>query len=146
MRLILVRTAYISVVTALLAIFAAAASAQPSPSPVIHHDLAVTIDPATHRLKVRDRVRIPGALVTTPFTISLNADLNVQAVSGGLKLLPIGPRARDSRSGAPVNLYRVEGAMPGQDLTGELNYEGVIDYTVRQSGAEYARAFSESPG
>ena len=36
--------------------------------------------------------------------------------------------------------------MPGQELTGELNYEGVINYTVLQPGGEYARAFSESPG
>src|SRR6266852_5051748 len=134
-----------------------AASAEPSQSPVVHHDLAVTLDPANHRLKVRDRVRIPGALVTAPFTISLNADLNVQAVSGGLKLLPIRSRVQGSQSGidrddhdpasrVPVNVYRVEGAIPGQELTGELNYEGVINYTVRQSGGEYARAFSESPG
>ena len=67
----------------LLAVYCAAvgpgASAQPSQSPVIHHDLVVTLDPANHRLKVRDRIRIPGAFVTAPFTISLNADLNVQA-------------------------------------------------------------------
>src|SRR6266852_9170414 len=116
-----------------------AASAEPSQSPVVHHDLAVTLDPANHRLKVRDRVRIPGALVTAPFTISLNADLNVQAVSGGLKLFPIGPRVQGSQSGVPVNVYGVEGAMPGQELTGELNYEGVINHAVQQSGGEYAR-------
>ena len=61
---------------------------EPSQSPVIHHDLVVALDPANHRLKVRDRIRIPGAFVTAPFTVSLNADLNVQAASGGLKLRP----------------------------------------------------------
>lgn len=146
-------------VACLLAAFCAAggaaASAEPSQSPVIHHDLVVTLDPANHRLKVRDRIRIPGALVTAPFTISLNADLNVQAGSGGLKLLPIRSRVQgsdsgmdrdDHASGVSVNVYRVEGARPGQELTGELDYEGVINYAVRQSGGEYARAFSQSPG
>src|SRR6266568_8685613 len=36
--------------------------------------------------------------------------------------------------------------MPGQELTRELDYEGVINYTVQQSGGEYARAFAQSPG
>jgi hypothetical protein len=135
----------------------AVASAAPSPGPVVHHDLIVTLDPANHRLKVRDRIRIPGALVTVPFTISLNADLNVLADFGGLKLIP--PRSRqqgsvagvdrgdhDRASRVPVAVYRVEGAMPGRELTGEIDYEGVLNYPVQDSGGEYARAFSESPG
>jgi hypothetical protein len=133
------------------------ASAEPAQSPVIHHDLVVTLDPANHRIKVRDRIRIPGALVSAPLTVSLNAELNVQAVSGGLRLLPMRSRVpgpdsgmdrddHDPASRVAVNLYRVEGAMPGQELTAELDYEGVINFAVRQSGGEYARAFSQSPG
>ena len=76
----------VSLFAAFCAVAGPAASAEQSP--VVHHDLAVTLDPGTHRLKVRDHIRIPGALVTAPFTISLNADLNVQAASGGLKLVP----------------------------------------------------------
>src|SRR6267378_3030514 len=94
------RLMLVSFVAATGAFFGPAASAQPSQSPVIHHDLAVTLDPANHRLKVRDRIRVPGALVTASFTISLNADLNVQAVPGGLKLVPIRPPAQASDSGA----------------------------------------------
>jgi len=122
-------------------------------STVVHHDLVVTLDPANHRLKVRNRIRIPGALVTEPLTISLNADLNVQAAPDALKLVPVRSRTQGSDPGmdreasrVPVNVYRVEGAIPGQDLTGELSYEGVINHAVQQSGGEYARAFSQSPG
>src|SRR5712691_5220717 len=151
------RMMLVALLALLCAIVGPAASAEPSQSPVIHHDLVVTVDPANHRLKVRDRIRIPSALVTAPFTMSLNADLNVQAVSGGLKLIPIRSRVpgsdsgmdRDDHDGAsrvPVNVYRVEGAMPGQELTGELNYEGVINYVVKDLGGEYARAFAQSPG
>src|SRR5262249_50307146 len=131
----------------------ATAAAGPLQSPVVHHDLVVTLEPADHRLKVRDRIRIPGELVTAPLAISLNADLNLRPLSGGLKLLPIRSRARgsngddhDRASRVPTAVYRVEGAMPGQELTGELDYEGVLNYPVQDSGGEYARAFSESPG
>ena len=67
---------------AVCAVVGPAASVELPQSPVIHHDLQVTLDPASHRLKVRDRIHVPGALVTAPFTISLNADLAVQAVPG----------------------------------------------------------------
>jgi hypothetical protein len=144
-------------VAAFCAIVGPAAAAEPSQGPVIHHNLVVTLDPPNHRLKVRDLIRIPGALVTAPFTISLNADLDVQAVSGGLKLIPMTSRVqssdsradhnnRDPASRVPVNVYRVEGAVSGQELSGELTYEGVINYVIAPSGGEYARAFSESPG
>jgi aminopeptidase N len=147
----------VSVLAAFCATVGYPASGQRSQSSVIHHDLAVTLDPANHRLKVRDRIRVPGGLVTAPFTISLNADLDVKAVPGGLKLVPnrLGSQASDSgtnrddhdpASRVPLKVYAVEGATPGQELTGELDYEGVIDYSVQQSGGEYARSFSQSPG
>ena len=55
------------------------------PAPVVHHDLVVTLDPPNHRLKVRDRIRVPATLAAA--TISLNADLNVQAAPGGPRLI-----------------------------------------------------------
>jgi aminopeptidase N len=151
------RVLRVSALVAICAIVGQAASAQPSQNPAVHHDLLVTLDPANHSIRVRDRIHVPGALVTAPFTVSLNGDLKVQAVPGGLKVLPISPRVqgsdsglnRDDRDGAsriPVAVYGVEGATPGQELTGELNYEGAINYTVQQPGSEYARSFSESPG
>src|SRR5262247_671784 len=51
-----------------------------------------------------------------------------------------------SAAGVLVNVYRVEGAIPGQELIGELHYEGVVNYAIRRSGGEYARAFSQSSG
>src|ERR1700722_17057084 len=108
-----------------------ARAAQTPKSSAVHHCLAITLCPACKPLKVRDRIRVPGALVTAPFTISLNADLAVQAVPGGLKLAAINSRVRGASSGidrddhdpafrVPVTVYRVDGATPGQELTGEL--------------------------
>ncbi len=117
-----------------------AAYAQTAPSTVVHHDLAVTLDPANHRLKVRDRIRIPAAVAAA--TISLNADLSVQAAPGGQRLVTTRPRVQGAdtgmdrdASGVPVNVYRVEGANPGQDQILDLQYEGAINFSVRQSGA-----------
>src|SRR5262245_48517868 len=93
------RMVIVCLLAACCAVVGSGASAQPSQSPVVHHDLVVTLDPANHRLKVRDRIRIPGALVTTPFTISLNANLGVQVVSSGLTLLPTSLRVQGSDSG-----------------------------------------------
>src|SRR5262245_17595971 len=157
MRSTLPRLMLVSLLAADCAAVAPTAFAQQSQSPVIHHDLVVTLDPANHRLKVSDRIHIPSAFFTAPFTISLNADLNVQAVSDGLRLVPVRSRVQgpdsgmyrddhDAAAGVLVNVYRVEGATPGQELIAELNYEGVVNYAVRQSDGEYARAFSQSPG
>jgi aminopeptidase N len=128
-----------------------AVHAQTPQSTVVHHDLVVTLDPPNHRLKVRDRIRIPAAVAAA--TISLNADLSIHAVPGGPRLVTTRSRIpgadtgmdRDA-PGVPVNVYRVEGANSGQELILDLEYEGAINFSVRQSGGEYARSFSQSPG
>src|SRR5580704_2968311 len=113
MRLPLPRMKLAAVLAALCAVAGPTAAAERPP--VVHHDLAVTLDPANHRLKVHDRIRIPGALVTAPFTIALNADLEVRAASGGLSLAPTSSRVQGSDSGLDrgdstprvrVNVYR----------------------------------------
>jgi hypothetical protein len=87
-------------------------------------------------------------LVTARLTISLNAGLAVQTVSGGLKLVPAATPACSGTDGdaSRVTVYDIDGATPGQDVTGDIDYEGVINYPIQESGGEYARAFAESPG
>jgi aminopeptidase N len=150
MRSVFARLALLCFV-ALCASRGPAAYAQAPQSSVVHHDLVVTLDPPNHRLKVRDRIRIPAAV--TAATISLNADLSIQAVPGGQRLVTTRSRVpgadtgmdRDA-PGVPVNVYRVEGANSGRELILDLEYEGAINFSVRQSGGEYARSFSQSPG
>src|SRR5215468_4030956 len=148
------RQALAKAVLVLLLVVAAAATSPAvlaQPAPVVHHDIVVTLDPPNHRLKVRDRIRIPAAVAAAD--ISLNADLSVQAAPGGPRLIPTRSRVpgadtgmdRDT-PGVPVNVYRVEGANPDQELMLDLQYEGAINFSVRQSGGEYARSFSQSPG
>ena len=91
------------------------AIAQPAQSPVIHHDLVVTLDPANHRLKVRDRIRIPGAFITAPFTISLNADSTCKRYPM-VEAVPVRSRVQGPDSG----MYRDDhdsAAVPASSLT-----------------------------
>jgi hypothetical protein len=113
----------------------------------VHHDLTVSLDPAGHRLKVHDRISIPGVFTRRP-TIVLNSDLTVQTVAGGLKLIPLAlpPYLDLATASLPVREYAIDGVTPGQDVTGDIEYEGVINYPVRESGGDYARSFAESPG
>ena len=132
--------------------------AQPArPGAVVHHDLTVTVDPATHHVRVRDRVKIPAALVSDPLTLSLNSDLKLIELPGGLALTRIKSHVAAADVGmdredenpamrVPVDLYRVAGAVAGREFSGELAYEGVINHPVQQQGDEYARGFSQSPG
>src|SRR5881397_995437 len=134
MRSTFVRLTLLCFVVAWCAPAGPAAYAQTPQSPVVHHELTVTLDPPNHRLKVRDRIRIPAAVATA--TISLNADLSVQAPPDGPRLVPTRSRVQGAdsgmdrdASGVPVNVYRVEGATPGQELTLELQYEGAINFS-----------------
>src|SRR2546430_16428018 len=110
MRSIFARLALLCFV-ALCASLGPAAYAQAPQSTVVHHDLVVTLDPANHRLKVRDRIRIPAAAAVA--TISLNADLSVQAAPGGPRLVTRRSRVPGADTGmdpgtprVPVNVYR----------------------------------------
>ena len=85
----------------------------------------VTLDPPNHRLKVRDRIRIPGAAVTAPSPFRSTPTSTCKA-TWRAKSLPTRSRVQgtdtgmdrdDNASRVPVNVYRVEGASPGQDLT-----------------------------
>ncbi|WP_088286372.1 M1 family metallopeptidase [Ideonella sp. A 288] len=124
---------------------------------MVHHDLRVVIDPANHRLRVRDRVRIPASLVDEHLTLTLHAGLALQPVAGGLVLVRMGASTEGAgvgldredharRGGVPVAMYRVQGAVPGRELVGEIAYEGVVHHPVAQQGAAYSRGSAQSPG
>jgi hypothetical protein len=139
-----------------LPLLGAAPRAAPTSAPV-EHALQVRLEPSTHRLVVRDRLRIPAALVTADFGFSLNADLRVTTTTPGLRLtiaersvatdgVGMAPDDHDSDGAVRVNRYHVDGARPGHELTLDLAYEGEIDYPIRAQGQAYARGFSETPG
>ena len=142
---------------AILALEASPALAQRA-QPVVHHVLSASLDPATHRIVVRDELRIPAALVSPALSLSLNSALKLKTAAGsGLTLTQIKTRVNGPDVGidredhnpearVPVNVYRVQGAAAGKELRLTLQYEGAINNPVKELGEEYARGFSQSPG
>jgi peptide deformylase len=124
---------------------------------VVQHDLAVRIEPGEHRLAVRDRLRIPAALVTRELALVLASGIEVKSTTPGLTLAlvrrgvdPAGeglqPQDGDPEASLRVDAYRVDGATAGADLALELAYEGVVNHPIRALAQQYARGFSQTPG
>ena len=126
-------------------------------APVSNHDLTATVDPATHRLNVTDRWRLPAELVSADTRFSLNAALTARSVTKGVTLElqkanapgeDVGMDRESDNGGAPVrvNVYRLKGLTPGQETTVELTYDGIVNVPIQAIGEEYARGFSQSSG
>lgn len=124
----------------------------------INHKLNVTVNPAKHFLSAVDRITIPADQAKRSMTFILNADLKVTTETPGvtLKLEKAGVQADDLgmdredlnlASEFKQNKYvlNFSNEIKG-DLTFTLNYSGVINYPIKQIGAEYARGFSQTPG
>jgi hypothetical protein len=138
-------------------IWSAASLAAPDPAPVLRHDIAAAIDPATSMLKVTDRWTLPASVTGGELTFSLNAALKPRSTTDGVTLEVVTSAApgadvgmdRDSDRGenrAKVNVYRVKGAPRGRELVLDLAFEGVVNQPIAAVGEEYARGFSQSPG
>jgi aminopeptidase N len=108
----------------------------------IQHRLQVRVDPAAHRLEVRDRISLPDAAPDT-LVLGLHAGLSPRILGEGATLTPLREPA-DSDGPVPLETYRVV-LEPG--VRGfALRYEGAIHHPVTEQGEEYARSFSVSPG
>jgi aminopeptidase N len=125
----------------LLALFVpvCAASAQ---ADVLHHALEVRVDPAAHRLEVRDRVRLPDA-APSALVLRLHAGLSPRLVGEGATLTPLRTPG-DADDPVPLEAYRVV-LEPGVRRFA-LDYGGEIQHPVTDRGEEYARSFRVSPG
>jgi len=127
-------------------------------SPTIHHKIAVTMDPATHRIDATDQIVIPAAQVKPVIHFLLNNNLTVTSETPGvlLKLDQSGVKAedfgmdREDFNLSPEfkqNKYALtfENKIEG-DVSFTLKISGTINYPIKQLGEEYARGFSQTPG
>jgi len=121
--------------------------------PRVHHDLAAQIDPAAHRIEVTDTITFPDGLKSLPrrkdggLVLQLHAALEVTVLDGSsfdIRALPADakPTMPPRRSYALVPRDGGDVAKP----VVKLRYAGVIDHSVKQVSAEYARSFSQTPG
>ena len=120
-----------------------------------HHELTVNIDPATAKLDVEDKIRVPESADLSSLTFSLHENLTPQSLTDGVTLEKTadepGPEDKgmdqeDYTSVIKSNNYRIiieEGLKPGSL---SLAYAGEINHPVKQANQEYARGFSQSPG
>ena len=123
----------------LLAGLALAAPAQER----LHHGLKVTLDPAGHRLSVRDRITLPE-VPGGPVSFTLHAGLSPQIETPGATLSPAQAAPGADPSRVATESYTV--VLPPHSRRFTLSYGGTIHHPVARRGAEYAGSFGVSPG
>jgi hypothetical protein len=130
------------------ALLAPGAIAPSAPPAAVHHDLQVSVVPATGHLRVAAKVTLPPG--TRP-ELLLNAALKVTRSSPALKEVPLGDVAAFFGNNAAaeepsrrVSLKRYRAA--GTPATLTLTYEGVVRNELTAPKEEYQRGFRETPG
>jgi len=122
---------------------------------VFHHDLTVTVDPATSELAVEDTVTVPDEMGLDGLTFSLHEGLSPKSLTTGVTIEEgdAAPRAADRgmdhedySSEVTTTRYRVVVDKDHDPKALRLAYSGKIHHPVRQIEQEYARGFSQSPG
>jgi len=125
-----------------------------------HHQLQVSLDPASHRLDVTDTITLAPPHRPEGIHFLLHGDLEAECLTEGIQLQTETGELKSSFFGIntaefhlsdriPVRHYSLrlpEGSDPDAELTVTLRYRGAIHHPVQQLGEEYARGFSETPG
>ncbi len=133
---------------------AVAVAAPAAPAGALHHHLTVRLDPGSGSIRAVDTVA-PTLDAGGHASFVLHAGLEPRVLTPGWSLRPAGPgdgpgfegiNAAASNTGeVPVERFVLERS-PGAPTSVDLAWSGVIDHPLRTSGAEYQRAFSETPG
>jgi len=125
---------------------------------LIHHQLAVTLDPLNHYFEVEDVVTIPASQLRSEMQFLLHENLACASITEGvaLNIVTENPKAEDFRV-QPDKLKLPEvfsctnyllkfAELPISDYTLTLTYKGKIHHPIKEMAEEYARSFSETPG
>jgi hypothetical protein len=108
-----------------------------SAAPVVHHRLAVELDPAAHTLAAVDQLVVPPG--RGGFEFSLHAGLAPRVERGG-RLVRLGAIAGD----IPRERFRLE-PLPGS-ATVTLRYGGVINHPLQAFGEGVGHGTETTPG
>jgi hypothetical protein len=131
---------------------AASSAAAGAPTAALHHEVRVTLDPAGQRVSVEDAVTLSPALrarLGDAVTFSLHAGLAPERVGSAAPLAPAahGPGvAGGGAEGRAVPLEHFVVPLAAGELTFTVRYGGRIFHPIEESGEEYARKTSFSPG
>jgi aminopeptidase N len=119
----------------------------------VKHAMAVTLDPATHRLSVTDRVQLAARPADGVVDFVISAALLVTRSEPAVREVPLGAdttffgiNGSGEGTGRQVGIKRYRATLAqGQSLL-SLSYEGVIDFGLSDRKEEYTRGFRETAG
>ena len=126
---------------------------------VLHHDLAVTVDPGAHSIEVVDLIDPVGRVSTYAegaYRFVLHAGLAPEVITPKWRLEPVEGEITADFFGINATTATVEDTVllegwrlvpeDGASATVRLRYGGEINHSLEQQGEEYQRSFSETPG
>jgi aminopeptidase N len=124
--------------------------------PAIHHEMAATVDPGNHSVKVTDKITIPVEMIQPQLHFMLDGNLAIDPVKGitlqeggDMKAADFGMDQEDfEQSHDSRQKHYIINLPDGHTgaFTFTLTYHGKIYYEIKQMSEEYARNFSTSPG
>jgi aminopeptidase N len=126
--------------------------------PHLHHQISVTIDPEAHYLEAIDTITVPLSCKTDSLEFSLLSNLEPRLLSSGASLVLVGEGVQGEDPGmdreenpddASISLSRyliVFRKSRDRDTDLIIELKGMIYFPVEESGREYARGFSQTPG
>ena len=118
----------------------------------VRHEMTIVLDPASHRIDVRDRLTLPPPQEGGAVEFLLNAALEIRDSEPAVTQVPLGDveaffgiNAGPEETGrAPLARYRVEA--PAEDGSLSLVYEGAFDFGLSDQKEEYTRGFRSTVG
>ena len=150
------RRSSVRLLAAAFAVAVLAASLPASAAPVdgrVKHTMAVTLDPATHKLTVTDRMQLAARPSDGVVDFVMNAALRVTRSEPAVREVPVGADATffgingtGDATGRQLGVKRYRATLaPGQTAV-SVSYEGVIDFGLSDKREEYTRGFRETAG
>lgn len=96
----------------------------------LHHNLDVTLEPATGYLETTDSITLPQATSETSF--SLHANLRLRVETDGAKIISV----NDSHTSVPIKQYVIK--LPSQQNTLKIKYSGKIQHKLNDRSQDYS--------
>ena len=138
-------------------VIATVLAAAPPSADRVHHSLSVVLDPAAHRLEVKDQLTIPAALRDRDkdgvhFLLhaglkpaSTDAAFALERILGAPDLVRFGVHEKPELTLEEFVLKPAGGTWPAEAIP-TVSYAGTIDHPLEAEEEEYARSFARTPG
>jgi len=141
------KTTLTILITLALAAFSASAQLSASGPAAPKHVMSIKVDPATHRLTVRDAIEFPEA---TPPEFVLAESLAITFSNPSVRQIPagdldafLGTGSGESGERVKLNRYRFT---PNGDRTITIEYSGIVNTPLSDEKEQYSRGFRSTPG